>query len=131
MRNLDFIHAALPEWTPPPNRFDAVVTHFFLDCFAPGELGRVVGALATGAKQNAAWLVSDFAVPSEGFARHRARAVHALMYAFFRRLTHISARAVTPPDSLLQAEGFQLANRASVSWGLLHSDCWKRHGVSG
>ena len=131
MRTLDFIHAGLPEWTPPPHRFDAIVTHFFLDCFAPGELGRVVGALAAGAKQNAAWLVSDFAVPSEGFARHRARAVHALMYAFFRRLTHISARAVTPPDSLLQAEGFQLANRASVSWGLLHSDCWKRHGASG
>jgi ubiquinone/menaquinone biosynthesis C-methylase UbiE len=126
MENLAFVHATLPDWNPPPDRFDAVVTHFFLDCFAPDELHTVVGALAAGAKKNAAWLLSDFNVPPAGFARQRARAVHALMYAFFRRLTKISARALTPPDPFLQAEGFQLTGRASASWGLLHADCWKR-----
>lgn len=131
MRNLEFVHAALPGWTPPSHRFDGIVTHFFLDCFAPGELSRVVSVLASATRRNAAWLISDFAVPPHGIARHRARAVHRLMYAFFRRITKISARSVTPPDPLLEAEGFQLTGRHCASWGLLRADCWQRGGAAG
>lgn len=32
---LDFVHARLPEWRPAAGQFDAIVTHFFLDCFPP------------------------------------------------------------------------------------------------
>lgn len=126
MDRLTFVHAALPEWRPPANRFDAVVTHFFLDCFAPNELSRVVAGLARAARRNAAWLISDFAVPSRGFARVRAQAVHRLMYAFFRPMTKIGARAVTPPDPHLAAAGFRLAGRRSANWGLLRADRWLR-----
>jgi SAM-dependent methyltransferase len=125
LEQLDFVHATLPGWNPPPQAFDAIVTHFFLDCFAPQELAPVVASLAKSARANAVWLLSDFAVPPRGLARHRARAVHALMYAFFRRLTDVRARAVTDPDPFLTAAGFRLAGRKSAEWGLLRADRWE------
>lgn len=129
MDGLGFVHAGLPEWRPPAGTFDAIVTHFFLDCFAPEELAQVVATLAAGARPAAQWLVSDFAVPDGGLARHRARAVHAMMYGFFRRVAHVRARRVTVPDPLLAAQGFALAGRASSEWGLLQADRWVRTGA--
>lgn len=125
MAQLDFVHAALPDWTPPAEGFDAIVTHFFLDCFAPRELSDVVASLANAARFNAVWLLSDFAVPTRGLARHRARAVHALMYVFFRQLADVRARTVTDPDPFLAAAGFRLAGRKSAEWGLLRADRWE------
>jgi ubiquinone/menaquinone biosynthesis C-methylase UbiE len=126
LHRLDFVHAALPAWSAPPGRFDAIATHFFLDCFPPDELAEVVAGLARGAKPQARWLLTDFAVPSGGLARQRARAVHALMYAFFRRVTRLSARRLTEPDPLLAAHGFALRGRKTSEWGLLRSDLWAR-----
>jgi len=123
---LQFVHAALPAWRPEPARFDAVVTNFFLDCFPPDELRTVVGALADGLKPRARWLLADFAVPAHGWARHRARAVHATMYAFFRPIAGVRARRVTPPDDLLRAHSFTLERRRTSEWGLLHADLWRR-----
>lgn len=123
---LSFVHASLPEWAPQPGEFDAIVTHFFLDCFPPGELDAVISALARGARPNARWIVSDFAVPARGLARQRARALHALMYAFFRPVTRVRARRVTTPDPMLRTQGFRLAGRQASEWGLLQSDLWQR-----
>lgn len=123
---LRFVHASLPAWQPAPGRFDAVATNFFLDCFPPGELAAVIDTLAAGLKPQARWLNADFAVPPRGLARQRARAVHAVMYAFFRPITGIRARRVTEPDELLRARGFTLARRRTSEWGLLRADWWER-----
>jgi ubiquinone/menaquinone biosynthesis C-methylase UbiE len=123
---LQFVHAALPAWRPEPASFDAIVTHFFLDCFAPPELGEVVAVLARGTRPRARWMVTDFALPSRGWRRHRARAIHAAMYAFFRPVTHIRARRVTPPDDLLRTHGFARGARRAAERGLLQSDVWMR-----
>ncbi|RYD31103.1 MAG: class I SAM-dependent methyltransferase, partial [Verrucomicrobiaceae bacterium] len=39
---ITFQHAMLPGWEPPAVQFDLIVTHFFLDCFTPEDLRRVV-----------------------------------------------------------------------------------------
>lgn len=123
---LDFIHASLPEWQPPAGEFDGIATHFFLDCFPPEELAQVIAALARGARPGARWLITDFTLPAGGWRRLRARAVHALMYAFFRPVTKIRARRATPPDAFLEHAGFTLQGRKTAEWGLLASDCWVR-----
>lgn len=110
----------------PRGEYDAIVTCFFLDCFTPEELAVVVAKLSACARPTAVWLLADFAVPERGPARWRARAVHTLMYTFFRRATALSARRVTPPDDLLRAQGFALAGRRESEWGLLRSDLWQR-----
>jgi ubiquinone/menaquinone biosynthesis C-methylase UbiE len=123
---VEFVHARFPEWTPPAGRFDVIATHFFLDCFPPAQLAAVIAALARGATPDARWIISDFTLPAGGPARWRARAVHALMYGFFRIVTRLSARRLTPPDALLSAQGFARQQRATFEWGLLHADLWVR-----
>lgn len=110
----------------PPHRYDAVVTHFFLDCFQPQQLSRVVEALAAAADTRAVWLVSDFAIPNAGLRRLRARAIHAIMYSFFRYAVRLPARRVTDPGPLLSAQGFDCVNRREFEWGLIRADRYRR-----
>ena len=124
---LQFVQATLPDWVPTPGSFDAIVTPFFLDCFPPTVLAEVIRVLANAARpQRAHWLVTDFMVPERGWRRLRARAIHALMYAFFRPITGIEAQRVTPPDDLLRAQSFVLANRRYHDAQLIHADHWVR-----
>ena len=125
LSRLAFVHASLPDWRPA-ERFDAIATHFFLDCFPPEQLAAVVATLAAAAAPDARWIVSDFAVPTHGWRRIRARAVHALMYGFFRVVTRLPARRWTNPDALLERAGFQLVGRRTSEWGLLQADLWQR-----
>jgi ubiquinone/menaquinone biosynthesis C-methylase UbiE len=121
-----FLQADALRWLPPANSFDLIVTHFFLDCFAPGQLRELVAKLAQAATPQADWLLADFRVPCAGLRRRRAQVIHALMYAFFRVFTKLPARKLTPPDELLRAHGFALVQRRASEWGLLHSDRWSR-----
>jgi SAM-dependent methyltransferase len=122
----EFIHAALPDWRAPRDRFDLVVTHFFLDCFNDRSLRLVVELLAASASANSSWLLSDFCVPPRGLARWRAQCVLRIAYTFFRAATGIEAREITPPEPFLEAAGYHLKERKARQWGLLHSDLWLR-----
>lgn len=126
LSRVEFVQARLPEWRGPPAACDAIATHFFLDCFSREQLSAVVASLAGATQPRATWLVSDFAMPPRGWARQRARAVHALMYAFFRVATGLPAWRLTPPDAPLAAHGFVLAGRRTFNHGLLQADCWER-----
>lgn len=121
-----FVHGDVRTWSAPPVSFDAVTTHFFLDCFEPAELDVVVERVAHWTAPGARWLLSDFQVPAHGWRRQRARVVHALMYTFFRTTTGISARSVTPPGPSLHRAGFRLVSRDISNHGLLHADLWVR-----
>lgn len=125
---VQWITADLAAWQPP-ERYDAIVTCFFLDCFPPEQLATIIARLASAASDDAVWIVSDFALPVRGPARWRAQAIHALMYGFFRFATRLPARRLTPPDPFLTAQGFTLQSRQESEWGLLRADCWQRRGV--
>lgn len=122
-----FQQADLREWRAGSARFDLLITNFFLDCFSPTELRRVVANLSAAALPNARWLLADFTVPATGWQRLRARAVLALAYGFFRCATGISASRVADPGELLRAEGFLLQRQERFNHGLLHADLWMRH----
>ena len=78
------------------------------------------------AAPEARWIISDFTVPERGWRRLRARAIHALMYAFFRVTTRLPARHWTKPDPMLERAGFRLTGRRTTEWGLLQADLWRR-----
>jgi ubiquinone/menaquinone biosynthesis C-methylase UbiE len=122
-----WIHSDFLEWKPPKERFDALVTCFFLDCFSRETLARVITKLAQCGRENAVWLNVDFDMPSRGFRRQRARVVHALMYAFFRRAVGLPAKRLTAPDTLLSSQGFRRERRAEFNWGLLAAEVWRRN----
>ena len=124
--NVEFCCAKLPDWQPVRGAFDLIATNFFLDCFDGAELPRVIVRLAEGAAAGARWTVADFQTPSAGLPRLRATAIHFVMYAFFRRVTGISARRIIPPEPLLRQAGFRSVGRQEFEWGLLYAELWER-----
>ena len=124
---IKWIHSDFLRWVPQ-EKYDALVTCFFLDCFPPDTLAKTIARLAACATPDAVWLIVDFSVPAHGFARWRATLVHSLMYKFFRIVTALPARRQTPPDDLLRAQGFQLERRQEFEWGLIRADVWRRSG---
>ena len=88
--NLRFVHADVLEWQPD-GPFDLIVTHFFLDCFQPEQLERIVGRAAAAAAPRARWLLADFCEPKTGWAKWRARLILKSMYLFFRIATRLPA----------------------------------------
>jgi ubiquinone/menaquinone biosynthesis C-methylase UbiE len=125
-RRASFIHAALPEWQPPPAAFDLIVTHFFLDCFPEPTLSQVIAKLALAAQPAARWLISDFQIPSSRLAGLRAKAVLAMAYTFFKLATRLPAGGLSSPEALLDRHGFQLLHRRTFDYGLLYSEVRRR-----
>jgi ubiquinone/menaquinone biosynthesis C-methylase UbiE len=121
-----FLHADIPETQLPENHFDLIVTNFFLDCFPPDQLARVIDKLARSATLQATWLLADFCQAPRGWKKLRTQWILASMYFFFRLATDLPARRLTPPDGLLRENAFELISRSHFEWQLLHADLWRR-----
>ncbi len=76
-----FIHEDILKWSPRES-YDLLVTHFFLDCFPGRELQAIIAKLASAAEPGAVWLIADFTIPRERFARAHARVWLRMMYTF-------------------------------------------------
>lgn len=98
-------------------RFDAVLTFFFLDLFAPAELEGVVQCLHAARRPGAPWLLADFTPPT----RWWHRALLAVMYRFFRLTTGISARALPPTQAVLAQVGLQPQRRQLFFGGMIEA----------
>lgn len=114
------------DWHPPAEKFDLVVTHFFLDCFPAPQLKQVVARLAASTTPDAVWLLADFRLPERGWRRWRAYMLLTMLYAFFKISTALPARRLTPPDPFLAAAGFDLMDRRLANLGFAHADLWLR-----
>ncbi|TYZ06407.1 class I SAM-dependent methyltransferase [Hymenobacter lutimineralis] len=96
----------------PQEQFDAVLTFFLLDLFAPARLHELVQRLNRARRPQAPWLVADFAPP-------RAWWQHALlkaMYCFFGFTTGISGRQLPDIRAALAGVGL-LAGPAQSGYG--------------
>lgn len=122
---VQFVQHDIRSWTPQ-DRYDLIVTHFFLDCFKTQHVGLIVAKLGQAATPNAIWLLADFLVPSVGLARGHARAWLAAMYWFFRCVAGIEARRLVDPSPFLRVEGFTLARQHLFRLGMVKSELWRK-----
>jgi hypothetical protein len=116
------------DWTPSSEKFDLLVTNFFLDCFRAEQLQKLVPLLAESTTAEAVWLLADFRVPERGWQRGRAKIILVLLYGFFKLTTALSANRLTPPDKFLSEAGFKLAERRLANFGFAYADLWMRGG---
>lgn len=123
---VDFIHADALTWQPPEAAFDLIVSCFFLDCFSAEQLRQLVPLIATAATAEAQWLHADFQLAPSGPRRLCSRAIVGFLYAFFRRATKLSARALVDVSPHLTAAGFTRHERREFVWGLLFCQRWAR-----
>jgi ubiquinone/menaquinone biosynthesis C-methylase UbiE len=125
IRRVTFLQHDFVSWRPN-DRYDLIVTHFFLDCFRTREVGLIVAKLAQAAAPHAVWLLADFRLPDAGLARCNARAWLAVMYGFFRCVAGIDARELVDPSPFLRAEGFRLARQNLFRLGMVRSELWRK-----
>jgi SAM-dependent methyltransferase len=123
---LQTIQADIRRFTPPNTGYDLVVSHFFLDCLTEDEVNSLVARLSPHMTREAAWLVSEFAVPKAGWRRLTARIVIRGLYSAFSVLTGLRLRQVPNYANGFRDNGFYLADNANYLGGMLVTEGWKR-----
>ena len=120
-----FHHADFLQWVPQQS-YDLVVTHFFLDCFSREPLQQVIAKLTRSAAPRSRWLVSDFAIPSNGFRRVHAKIWLRTMYSFFRAVADLEADELVDPSPFIRAAGFEVRRESVTLLGLVKAQLWER-----
>lgn len=118
-------------WRPQLDRYDLVVTHFFLDCLTTDEVRRLARTVRRAVEDRALWVVSEFAIPQNGFGRFVARPLVAGLYWAFGVLTGLRVRSLPDHASALREAGFALECRRTWLGGLLVSELWSAEDAPG
>jgi len=116
-------------WRPEQNErwelpYDAIFTHFFLDCLSTAEIQSMAETLRPSLSPSAVWVVSEFAVPRGFFGRFAARPLIWGLYRAFGALTGLTIRTLPDHHLALHAAGFILRERQTRLAGLLVSELW-------
>ena len=125
-----FLHADALTAEFSAGTYDAVTTLFFLDCFSNEQVRGFINRLRPALTPDALWLHADFAVPSSGWPRLRARVWLALMFAFFRWQTGLATHALPESEALLHTAGFHRLAHADWQGGFLVSTVFAQTKVS-
>jgi SAM-dependent methyltransferase len=110
----------------PPVQYDGIVTHFFLDCFAEGDVRQLIRRLKKTLTPDGIWLMSEFAIPDKGWRRLHAWIWIAIMYRFFGVTTGLTARALPPIERLMREAGMARSDQEKARAGLMVSEVWRR-----
>jgi hypothetical protein len=116
-------------WQPNSRRssdrpYDAIFTHFFLDCLTTEEVQSLAATVRNVAAPSAVWVVSDFAIPPGWFGSTVTRPLIWALYRAFGWLTDLGVRNLPDHHSALGATGFILHDRRTWLGGLLASELW-------
>lgn len=122
--SVDFVHTDLLAWRTD-QKFDLIVSHYFLDCFDAEGLAKVIPHLAAVATPDARWLIADFHQPPTGMRKGFAAFLLTALYRFFGLATGLATRQLVAPDPFLHQAGFQKIRRRSFACGLIQCDLWK------
>jgi SAM-dependent methyltransferase len=116
-------HADALEWHPTRS-YDLIVSHFFLDCFFPGQLEQLFDHVLPCALPGAQWVISEFAIPRNAFAAHCARGIVGLLYRAFGLLTDLRVRTLPDYTTALRRRGLVPSQDSCYLFGLLRSQIW-------
>jgi ubiquinone/menaquinone biosynthesis C-methylase UbiE len=105
----------------PTCGFDIVITHFFLDLFAPLTLQRVVQKISLASKPSALWVVADFVDRNKWWQLCLLK----VMYSFFSRACRIEARTLPPWGGVLVQSGLRMVQRRLYYAGFIESAVYR------
>jgi ubiquinone/menaquinone biosynthesis C-methylase UbiE len=117
--------ADVREGLPGQKGYDLVVTHFLLDCLTTGEVATLAARVRTRLKDDALWVVSEFAIPPGWFGRLVARPLVGFLYRAFAWMTGLRVRKLPEWTAALERTGFVRRGRREWLWGLLTSEIWQ------
>jgi len=121
---VNFINTDVFKWEFPKNKYDLVVTNFFLDCFTFQELTKLTEKISFSLIPKGKLIYGDFNIPNSNFKKLLILPLLSIMYCFFKIFTHISAQSLNDPSSLFTKNGFILENEKHQLGSLLKSQLW-------
>jgi SAM-dependent methyltransferase len=107
-------------------KYDVIVSHFFLDCFTARDLELLVARISEAAYPQARWLISEFGLPSGGIRRLGAALLIKVMYWFFRIATGLKTSRLPDYSTIFALYGFRRVRHRAAAGGLLVSELWER-----
>jgi ubiquinone/menaquinone biosynthesis C-methylase UbiE len=116
-------HADALHWNPTGS-YDLIVSHFFLDCFFPGQLEQLFDSVLPHALPGAQWVVSEFAIPHNPFAAYFARGIIRGLYQAFGWTTGLRVRTLPDYAHALLRRGLLPVHDRRYLAGLLSSQLW-------
>jgi SAM-dependent methyltransferase len=117
---------ALTFSSPSPERYDLVVTHFFLDCLTQPNLEALIARTIPTLTPRALWLISDFRIPSSGPTRLAAKILTRALYLAFRLLTGLRASRLPDHVTPLTHAGLTRIAHHHRMAGLLTTELWQQ-----
>jgi Methyltransferase domain len=122
---LEAHHTNALTFSPPTaQKYDLVVTHFFLDCLTQADLEALIARTTPTLTPNALWLLSDFRIPSSPMRLPAALIVRAL-YLIFRIATGLRTTHLPDHATALTHAGFTRIFHHHRLFGLLTSELWQ------
>jgi len=109
------------EFPLPAAEYDLIVTHFFLDCFQPTEIERLIPRFAAAALPSARWLVSEFRATNP-----ITSAIVTGLYLFFGATTGLTPRRLPAYEPALKRAGFRCIRKQTRLFGLLTAELYER-----
>ncbi len=119
------IQADLRGFIPDRSGYDLVVSHFFLDCLTDDELEKMVARIVPHLVPGGIWVVSEFAIPEQGWGRVAGRVLVRFLYFVFDKLTHLHLQQIPDYARVMARGGFGRQQQVQFSGGLLVSEVWK------
>lgn len=114
----------------PEDKFDVILSPFFLDLFAPMLLHKITSRLHQALMPGGCWLVSDFVrLPGRGLRQALAATLLGSMYLFFRLTCGISAASLPDWQQHLAGLGLKPVASAYFYHGLIKSVAYQKAAV--
>ena len=117
---VQWIHGSL-DALPSEARYDAVLTFFFLDLFAPDEFEASMDRLHAHLRPGGQWLFADF-VPQTSWQR----AILKALYLGFRWLCGISGKDELPFEQAFRRRGYRLRGEQRFWRGMIAAWWWRK-----
>lgn len=116
--------ADIRNWQPSGERYDLIVSHFFLDCLTTHEIEELAEKMRRVSFPSSVWVISEFAIPQNAYGRWLARPVVAALYGAFGVLTGLASRQLPEHRTALSNSGLALRESRQYLGGLLVSELW-------
>lgn len=122
LENVQVIHGDIWDFRSH-EMYDVLITFFFLDLFPSQRLENIMKILSRNVKDQGRWLFCDFQIHH---ARWWHKAMVSSMYAFFRILSSIPAKALPDFSSSFSRLGWKSCRTKTFYGGMIVSNIFKR-----
>jgi cyclopropane fatty-acyl-phospholipid synthase-like methyltransferase len=109
----------------PGGTYDLLVTHFFLDCLTEEECRTLLRKVRPHLTADANWLISEFAIPRNGWRKIAGTLLVSALYTGFRWMTNLKIRKLPDYAAIAREFRFVLQERKTFLCGLLVAEVWR------